>query len=126
MIAMAVTPDNELVVLDSGSNRIRTVSRGGAVSSLAGCEKAGYIDGPAAAAHFRMLSGVAVGEDGSLALRHRAANNQVVTVAGGSDEGTESGRGIEARFMEPTALVIKGRTLYMLDRKASAIRKVQL
>lgn len=132
--AMAVTPDNDLVVLDAGANRIRTVSREGAVGTLAGCEKTGYIDGPATAAHFRMLTGVAVGEDGSLfladggnrALRHRAANNQVVTVAGGSDEGTESGRGIEARFMEPTALVLKGRTLYMLDRKASAIRKIQL
>lgn len=129
-----ITPEGTLVVLDGGNNRIRTVTRSGEVASLAGCEKKGYLDGPSAVAHFGMLSGVAVGEDGSLfladgvnrAIRHRAATDQVVTVAGGTEEGNQDGRGVTAQFAWPGDMAIKGRTLYVVDPKANAIRKVTL
>jgi hypothetical protein len=132
--AMKMTPEGALIVLDAGNNRIRKVTKAGEVTTLAGCDKKAYLDGPAAMAHFGMLAGVAVGEDGSLfladagnhAIRHRAANDTVVTVVGGAGEGTDDGRGIMASFLEPTDMALKGRTLYVLDKKASAIRKVML
>jgi hypothetical protein len=75
-----------------------------------------------------------VGEDGSLfladgvnrAIRHRAATDQVVTVAGGTEEGNQDGRGVAAQFAWPGDMALKGRTLYVVDPKANAIRKVML
>lgn len=130
--ALKMTPDGDLIALDAGNNRIRMVSRAGTVTTLPGCDKHAYLDGPAAIAHFGMLSGVAVGEDGSLflsdadnhAIRHRAED--VVTVVGGGSEGSDDGRGVMASFMEPADMALKGRTLYVVDKKASAIRKVML
>lgn len=131
---LEVGPDDNLVVLDGGNNRLRTVTRSGQVTSLAGCEKKGYLDGPSAVAHFGMLAGVAVGEDGSLfladggnrAIRHRTAADQVVTVAGGTEEGDTDGRGVAAQFTWPGDMAMKGRLLYVVDPKANAIRKVTL
>lgn len=63
---LAVGPDGDLYVADSGNQRIRRVTPAGVVSTVAGSGQAGYADGPARQASFCHPDQVAVGPDASV------------------------------------------------------------
>ena len=119
-IGVAVIPSTgNIVVGDSGNNRIRLVTPGGVVTTLAGQATAGSNDGTGAAASFNLLRGVAVTSTGAIVVsdynnnRIRlvttstyAANSGVVTTLAGSTFGFLDGTGAAARFWVPSAVAV--------------------
>jgi len=61
---IAVDSNGNVYVADTGNNRIRKITAGGVVSSLAGTSTAGYIDGTGTAARFSAPQGIAINADG--------------------------------------------------------------
>jgi hypothetical protein len=131
--------DGTLYIADEAAQRIRTLSPGGRVGTLAGSGpveppglsvKGGFLDGPAGSARFNRPQGLAVGPDGSLyvadernACVRRIAHNQVTTVAGvcdrrGNEAGPEAGR-----LSDPRALAFDDRgNLYIADYGVGVLR----
>jgi sugar lactone lactonase YvrE len=62
---VAIDADDEVFVADSYNHRVRKVSPGGVVSTLAG-GAAGYADGTGTSAKFASPLGVAVASDGNV------------------------------------------------------------
>ncbi len=79
-----------LYIADSGNHRIRRISPGGDVTTVAGSGKSGAVDGPALSAEFRTPVDVTFGPDGTLYIvdseasqvRSLGADGMVRTVAG--------------------------------------------
>jgi sugar lactone lactonase YvrE len=63
---MVMNAAGNLVVIDQGNNLLREVTLAGAVSTLAGNHKAGYVDGSLTMAEFNSPEAIAQGSDGSL------------------------------------------------------------
>src|SRR5262249_43678252 len=90
---VAVGPDGSLYIADYG--RVRRVSRGGMITTVAGAGIPGLSGdgGPATAARFSSIVGIAMGSDGSLYI----ADNQNVRVRRVGPDGimtTAAGSGI--------------------------------
>lgn len=134
--SMKMLDKNTLLVVDTGNNRIREVHiPTGRVRTHVGCSVAGYIDGPLEIAHFKEMSGLVidrygnllVADSGNRAIRRITVGQEVQTLAGGFVIGNAfDGMGIWARFMDPSDLAIAGQTLFILDRKQHAVRKMVL
>jgi hypothetical protein len=90
--AVALTARDELLIADTGNNRVRIVRRNGRISTVAGTGAAGYSGdgGPATAATLSAPAGVSAQPDGSFviadagndAIRRAAANGTLSTVLG--------------------------------------------
>jgi sugar lactone lactonase YvrE len=111
---IAVAPNGTVYVADAGdSQRIRAIAADGLVSTIAG-GRAGFADGPAAAARFDTPSGLAVdvagnvyvADTGNNAVRRIAADGQVSTVAGGGPAGYLDGPAGAARFNGPVGIAV--------------------
>ena len=111
--ALAFDAAGALVVADTGNNAIRRVSLDGTVTTIAGGNGAGYLDGPARLARFNGPVGLAVALDGRIIVadtyndRVRAITpaGEVVTLAGG-EPGLADGDGASARFHTPSGIAI--------------------
>jgi sugar lactone lactonase YvrE len=87
---LAIDNVGNLLVADTGNNRIRKITPAGVVSTVAGDGTAGYVDGPAASAQFNGPVGVSVDQHGTIyvadtyndRIRGSRADGQVSTVAG--------------------------------------------
>ncbi len=88
-IGIAVGGDGRLYVADTYNDRIRTIARDGTVSTLAGGERPGDVDGPGALARFDTPTGVAVDAMNRVyvadlrnnAIRRIGASGEVATIA---------------------------------------------
>jgi sugar lactone lactonase YvrE len=106
------------------------------VSTFAGTESPGYVNGQASAARFAGIQGIAVDHDGNLyiadspnqAIRRIGKDRIVTTIAGGLNrtQGLVDGRGDQARFYYPYGIAASadGRTLYVADYNNNAIRRI--
>ena len=65
------TAGADVIVGDAVNHRIRRVTPGGAVTTVAGDGTGAFADGPAAAARFNTPRGVAVGGDGAIYVADR-------------------------------------------------------
>ncbi len=135
---LGLDAEGNVYVADAYNGALRKVSPEGAVTTLAGDRstpgrlKIGYRDGPADRARFNKPEAVAVGDDGTVYIAD--AGNHVIrqlkdgvvsTLAGNGQPGFRDGRGTDAQFREPTALLVANHGLYVGDTSNHAVRRVE-
>jgi predicted outer membrane repeat protein len=117
-VAIAVNAFDDVLVLERGSNRVRLVSLIG-VSTLAGDNTAGLVDGLGTAARFSSPTGITVGPDGNAyiadrgnhCIRRLTVGGEVTTIAGSGVAGTVDSPtiglspAIVTQFDSPTGIV---------------------
>ncbi len=129
---IAVADDGTIYVGDTFNHRIRAISPGGVVSTLAGTGAAGFADGAGAAAQFNQPGGVTIGPAGDVFVadieNHRIRKVTaagVVTTFAGSTEGFANGTGTNARFKFPLGVVAApDGTLFVADKENRRVRKI--
>lgn len=131
---LALDGAGNLLIADRAGHRIRMLTPGGVVSTVAGTGTPGYLDGPAAQARFNGPQGLAVDGAGNIyvsdtqnyRLRRIAPNGQVSTVAGSSAFGFADGPAATARFISPYDLrwVASSATLYVTDAGNHRVRRL--
>lgn len=137
---IATNGSGDFVVSDAAAQRIRVISRGGSVRTLAGggIEKApwgyagGYADGPGSRARFNQPRGIAVDRKGNVyvadtgnhCVRRIDPAGVVSTYAGSRDAGNTNGPRLEARFERPEGIAVdRGGTIYVAD-PGSGLRRI--
>jgi hypothetical protein len=130
---IAVDPEGNVYVADSGNYVLRKISRAGVVTTIAGrAGSAGLTDGDAATARFSFVEGIALGPNGTIyvtdsgsAVRRVSADGSVTTLAGGASWGTADGTGSAAGFMGACSLTVDADgTAYVAEWVGCTIRKV--
>jgi len=128
--------NNNLYVIDG--NKIRKIAPDGTVSSFAGTEAAGSMDGEALSeAAFRspaalavdLAGNVYVADEGNHAIRMISTNGKVSTVAGLMRvSGDEDGIGGNARFDNPKGIAVdpQGEYLYVSEWGNHKIKRVHI
>jgi len=104
-----------LYVADRHNHTVRRIAADGAVTTVAGGGKRGFVDGASAVARFDEPSAVAVSPTGELyvadtknsAIRRIDLNGHVVTIAGQGSAGFADGPAVAARFAEPEGIVLR-------------------
>lgn len=130
---LAIDWTGDIYVTDYYNNRVRRVTRQGAVSTVAGGMTKGFNDGTATAAVFAEPLGVTVGRNGELYIADSANNRLrritvdgiVATVAGSGQPGVADGAGSSAQFQTPRGVAVDSAgAVYVLH--GHRIRKVVL
>ena len=129
---IAFDPSGNLVVIDSGSNTIKTVDTNGVARTLAGVAgQRGNSDGESATAFFNGPVGVAVGSDGRIFVsdtyndRICLIEKGIVSTYGGSTRGFRDGTGTEAQFDTPLGIAIWKDKLLVADAGNRRIRVIE-
>ena len=127
---VAFTKDGDLIVADTGSHTIKSVSTSGEVTVIAGTNgKAGILDGTASTAMFNGPIGVAVADDGKIFVsdtyndRIRVIENGKVSTLAGSTRGYRDGA--DALLDTPLGLATWHDKLLVADAGNRRIRVVE-
>jgi hypothetical protein len=128
--AIAMGPDGDLYVADSGNHQIRRVTAAGAVTTYAG-STVGFTDGAPLGAQFNRPGGVAIASNGDVyvadtgnslirrIVRSGTSAGSVETTAGditgSSNQDDHDGIGTTAQIDGPTAIALRANTLTVLD-----------
>ncbi|HBN10076.1 MAG TPA: hypothetical protein DD435_16035 [Cyanobacteria bacterium UBA8530] len=130
---VAVDGAGNVYVADSWNQRIRKISPGGLVSTLAGTGESGFLDGREA--RFNGPVGLAVSKEGIVYVgdtwNHRVRkitpDGRVSTLAGNGSYGFKDGKAEAAWFKSADKLAIDARgDLYVSDPLNQRIRKVSI
>ncbi|HEY0074086.1 MAG TPA: hypothetical protein VGB77_08300 [Abditibacteriaceae bacterium] len=102
---VAITPEGNIIVADSGNHAIRVVTPTGVVTTLTGNGTPGFVDGTLAQARFNGPQDVEVDSQGFIYVAdnlnnrvRRIRNNTVETIAGDGAPGFADGAGSQTRF----------------------------
>lgn len=130
--SIALSSEGVFYVADFGGHRIRRVTPGGMVTTLAGGTP-GFADGFGSEAQFHFPQGVAVDAAGTVyvadsvnfAIRAITPGGLVSTLAGGHI-GDNDGVGTTARFRTPTAVAVDAAgNVFVADTGGDTIRRVR-
>eukprot|EP00928_Gymnodinium_smaydae_P055789 TRINITY_DN39269_c0_g1_i1.p1 TRINITY_DN39269_c0_g1~~TRINITY_DN39269_c0_g1_i1.p1 ORF type:complete len:511 (-),score=60.67 TRINITY_DN39269_c0_g1_i1:227-1759(-) len=130
---VTVDRTGNVYVADMMNHRIRKIRSDGSVSTLAGNGSHAYADGDGKDAHFNQPSGVAMDTDGNVivadTMNHRirkiTPDGHTTTLAGTGHAGFHDGRGPEALFNQPSAVVVDCvGNIYVADECNHRIRKL--
>lgn len=130
-MAICIGPAENLIVADTGNQRIRKIDHNGSVSTIAG-GALGFADGAGTAARFNLPMGICVGDggfvyvadSGNLRIRKITRAGVVSTVAGGS-YGNADGSGSAAQFAQPVGICIDHeKNMFVTSFGSTGIRKV--
>lgn len=130
--AIAFDKNGNLIVADTGSHTIKKIDPTGVVSVLAGTEgQIGDADGPVLASRFNAPIGVAVLDDGSIAVadtyndKIKLIRDGFVRTVAGSTRGFADGTASQAKFDTPCGLTaLKDGTILVADTINSRIRVI--
>ncbi len=111
---IAIAQDGTIYVADSYNHKIRKITSGGVVTTIAGGSSSGLGDGFGTAALFSNPTGIAIDANNNLfvadlanhCIRKIAPNGLVEVFAGTGVEGFADGNWNEAKFSYPTDIVI--------------------
>ncbi len=130
---VAVDSSGNVIVADSGNNRIRKVTSGGVVTTLAGSGSAAFADGTGTGAAFFFPRGVAVDSSGNVIVAdsgnnriRKVTSGGVVTTLAGSGSGTfADGIGTGAAFSSPRGVAVDSSgNVIVADHGNNRIRKL--
>jgi glucose/arabinose dehydrogenase len=130
---LAIAPDGTIYVADEYNRRIRKITPGGVVTTLAGSGTQAYTDGIGAAASFKSPRGLSVGPDGNIyvadteshVIRKVTPGGVVTTLAGGGTQSFADGTGTSALFNWPYDVsVAHDGNIYVADTHNNRIRKI--
>lgn len=129
---VAVDSAGNVYVADSDNNRIRKITSGGVVSTLAGSTN-GYQDGIGTAAQFNIPYGVAVDAGGNVYVTdtfnyriRKITPVGVVTTLAGSTQGTPDGVGTAGQFFYSKGIAIDSSgTMYVAEDFSHRIRVIK-
>jgi hypothetical protein len=136
---MALMDTRTVLVAEAGNNKIRSINlTASTVSDFAGYGKPGFLNSTLANSMFNNPSAIAVrdmngkkeifiADTGNNMIRMIDSKNNVSTVIGDLQPGTQNGDGVTARLNGPTDLVFDPRNnsiLYIADKRNHTIRKV--
>lgn len=130
---IAVNGEGMIFLADEGNHRIRKITPGGLVSTLAGSGNAGYMDGAGMTAQFSSPSGIAVDWSGNVYVADKTNNRirkitsagLVSTFAGSGSQGYGDGMGASALFNLPNGVVVDWTdNVYVADQGNQCIRKI--
>ena len=132
--SVAVDSDGNVYVADYGNHRIRKITSGGDVTTLAGNGEAGFANGAGATAQFNGSLGVAVDSSDNVYVadvrNHRirkidTTTREVTTFAGIGIAGLANGAGTVARFDRPYSVAVDSSdNVYVVDTGNHCIRKI--
>ena len=130
---LAIAPNGDLIVADTGNNCIRRVPIHGETSTIAGNGEPGYADGPERKAQFNGPIGVAVDSRGNIyvadsyndRIRKITPDRQVSTVAGQGTPGYADGDRNTALFDTPSGIAVANdNSLIVADTGNDRLRKI--
>jgi sugar lactone lactonase YvrE len=132
---LAVDGSGGLVVADWSNNKIRRITSGATVTTLAGAlETSQSTDGAGTLARFNLVAGMAVdgagnayvADRGSHTIRKITAGGVVTTLAGAAGaSGATDGVGGAARFRDPGGVAVDtGGNVYVADTGNDVVRKI--
>lgn len=122
-----------LVIVDRGNNRIRKFTATGVLSTIAGADAAGFVNGAGTAARFRLPWKSAVDAAGNIIVADRdnhcirkiTPDGTVSTIAGDGTAGYADGDKSTARFNQPLDVAVDAAgNIYVADNLNHRIRKI--
>jgi len=129
---VAVDSSGNVYIGDQSNHRIRGITSGGLVSTLAGSTQ-GYMDGAGTSAQFRFPYGVAVDASVNVyvadysnhLIRKITPAGEVSTFAGSGTAGSADGLGTSAQFSSPSGVAVDASdNVYVADLNNHLIRKI--
>jgi sugar lactone lactonase YvrE len=132
-IGVDVNRDGTIVVADTYNDRLRAIGADGKVTTMAGGNEPGFVDGTRDQARFDTPCAVAVLKDGTLVvadtgnnrIRRVTTDGVVSTLAGSGEVGARDGSLAESTFDEPVALVVRrDGAIFVADAGCSCIRTI--
>ena len=135
--AIATDAFGNIYVADTNNHRIRMITPGGTISTIAGTGRAALSGdgGPAKAASVNNPKGIAVDSDGNVYISDtnnfrirvitRDGNIQTIAGRGGSGSDGDGGPALQARFAFPTGIAVDAaKNLYVSDNQNNRVRKL--